>query len=159
MRQQHNGECTGLRTLVCGSSNLLWRTIDRYSNFSIMKILSVQIRFYQPLVSSLIGEAFQLFICLVINAGVVESGLWHPPRKRKATNNRPWVQILPPAPYRKLYSEIPLRAGATRKNKDPRMFSGIRKTGIEQKGLGSVPHIALEETRRTRHGNLRKTLG
>ncbi len=29
MRQQHNGECTGLRTLACGSSNLLWRTICR----------------------------------------------------------------------------------------------------------------------------------
>lgn len=60
-------------------------------------------------------------------AGVVESGLWRSPRKREAANTRPWVQILPPAPFRKLYSEVPfVDWGCEGKNKLSKMFSGIR---------------------------------
>ena len=58
----------------------------------------------------------------------------------------------------KLYSEIPFEDWSNEgKNKSPQdVFRYQYTTGIEQKGSGSVPHIALEETVRTRHGNLRK---
>ena len=60
----------------------------------------------------------------------------------------------------KLYSEIPFEDWSNEgKNKVPKMFSGISTQPAQSRrvqGSGSVPHIALEETVRTRHGNLRK---